>query len=197
MAAPASRDGFARAASKSPRLDEALPAGQQGRDVAPPGGVPARSPHRPSRSASAVSPSNPAAGRGPRSTRSSRRAPSSQPSRSPSAITNGCLSKASRGTGANRSAAAAAAASSKVPGGVCESGRPAESSASIPQRFKCADTRRARPRSGVTNAAVRPGSSSAPRSAIAIACASSAGSESSSARTPERRRSAGRSAICR
>ena len=69
-------------------------------------------------------PASPAAGRGPRRTRSSCLTPSSQSSRSGPAMTRGCLSKASSGTGAKCSAAAAAAASSKVPGGVCEQ-RPA------------------------------------------------------------------------
>ena len=69
--------------------------------------------------------------------------------------------------------------SSKVPGAVCDSGRPALSSASIPQRASKADTRAASCRSGVTSAAVLPGVSSASRSASAIACASAAASGSS------------------
>ncbi len=46
-------------------------------------------------------PLRPTGGRGPRSNRSSRRTCSSQPSRSSPALTSGCLSTASKATGAN------------------------------------------------------------------------------------------------
>ena len=61
---------------------------------------------------------------------------------SPSPPTSGCFSSASNGTGAKPSAAADAIPSSKVPTGVSDSGRPALSSASTPQRRSSADTRR-------------------------------------------------------
>ena len=82
-----------------------------------------------------------------------------------------------------------------MPGGRIDSGRPAVSFASICHRRKCALTRRASARSGVTSAAVLPGSSIAPRSASAIACASSAGVASSTAATPVRRRSSAFSSV--
>ena len=53
---------------------------------------------------------------------------------SPSPPTNGCLSNATSETGASSSAAALAMPSSSVPAGVADSGLPALSSASIPQR---------------------------------------------------------------
>ena len=77
-------------------------------------------------------------------------------------------------------------------GAVADSGLPALSSASIPQRASRAETRPASWRSGVTSAAVLPGISSASRSARAIACASAAESGSSARRIPLSRRSAGR-----
>ena len=123
----------------------------------------------------AASPANPSAGRGPRRAISRERAPSSQSSRASPFLTSGCLSSASSATGANRCVTASAKARIKVPGGVALSGCPAESSAVIPHRLRCADTRSASARSGVISAAVRPGISNAPRIAIAIACASSAG----------------------
>jgi hypothetical protein len=116
-----------------------------------------------------------------------RRTPSSQAPRLSPCRTSGCLSSASSGTGAKRSAAASATASNSVPAGVSDSGVPAESSATMLQRAKCAATRRASGRSGVTKAAVRPGVSIAWRSASAIVCASSAGLESSIARMPDSR----------
>ena len=48
----------------------------------------------------------------------------------------------------------------KMPGGVADSGRPALSSAAMPQRASSATTRAARPRSGVTSAVRRPAVSS-------------------------------------
>ena len=63
---------------------------------------------------------------------------------------------------ARRSSAASATSRASIPGGVRPSGRPAESSTSIPQRFSSTATRRASPRSGVTSAATRPGVSASP-----------------------------------
>ncbi len=105
-------------------------------------------------------------------------------------MTSGCLSRVSSATGAKRSATAWASAMSKVPGGRRDRGRPAESSADIPQRARCADTRVASWRSGVTSAAVRPCVSTASRRAMAIACASSPGVATSRASTPVSDRSA-------
>ncbi len=56
-------------------------------------------------------------------------------------LTSGCLSNASSATGAKRSAPACASDISNVPGGNCASGRPAESSAAMPQRARWAETR--------------------------------------------------------
>ena len=138
------------------------------------------------------SPARPAGGRGPRKARSSARALVSQAARSPpSPPTSGCLTNASIATGAMASAVAVAMASNKVPAGAWLSGLPALSSAAMPQRPSNADTRAASTRSGVTKAAVWPEVSSAWRSAIAMAMASLAGSASSTARIPVRRRSGG------
>ena len=124
--------------------------------------------------------SNPGPGRGPRSAYFSKpRACSRQTSGGNPAAANGCFSSASKGNGANSLTTARASSRSKIAGGVCASGSPALSSAVMPKRFNAAVTRAARPRSGVTSAAVRPGTSSASRKIIAIAvafCASSGAS---------------------
>ena len=82
-------------------------------------------------------------GLGPRSARSSART-WLEPLRSaprPPPPTSGCLSSARSGTGASSSAAADAILRSKVPAAVWDSGLPALSSASMPQRFRSAATR--------------------------------------------------------
>ena len=124
-------------------------------------------------------PASPSGGRGPRRARSSRRALSSQARRSPACPASGCFTSASVATGARRSAAAAVMPSSRVPTGAWDNGLPALSSAWMPQRCSRADTREASSRSGVTSAAVLLGVSSTSRMAIAMACASAAGSGSS------------------
>ena len=109
---------------------------------------------------------------------------------------SGCLSKASSATGAKSSAATRQQwrAAGFRPAD-CDKGRPALSSASMPQRPSKAETRAASIRSGVTKAAVWPGVSSASRRAKAMAVASAAGSAISTARTPVRRLSAGGSRL--
>ena len=86
---------------------------------------------------------------------------------------SGCLSIASRSTGASPPMAACAASRANRPAGVSASGSPPESSTATCQRASAASTRRASSRSGVTRAAVLPAASSASRSAIAMASASS------------------------
>ena len=94
------------------------------------------------------------------------RASTSGPARAPGRETRrrprprrakGCLSNASSGTGAKCASAASASRQRKAPALVWASGRPAESSMAMSQRAISAATRRARLRSGVTSAAVRPG----------------------------------------
>ena len=73
-----------------------------------------------------------------------------------------------------------------MPGGVPVSGRPALSSAAMPQRDSSVTTRAAKPRSGVTSAARRSLSSSASRSASAMASASSPSCAASTMATPSK-----------
>lgn len=90
---------------------------------------------------------------------------------------NGCLSKPTMATGSPGRSVASSSSCSNVPCGVAESGVPAESSAMMPKRDNSVVTRRARFRSGVISAArlspSLPGRSSARRSAMAMAVASS------------------------
>ena len=90
----------------------------------------------------------PARGRGPRNTARSSAATAfaSAPSRC-----NGCLSKASSGTGSSSPSAASAASRAKTPAGVSASASPPESSAAMFQRASAACTRRPSARSGVTS----------------------------------------------
>ena len=88
---------------------------------------------------------------------------------SPSPPTSGCFSSASNGDRREALGGGAGDGEQQGAAGHCESGRPALSSASIPQRASSADTRAASMRSGVTSAAVCPGVSTASRSASAIA----------------------------
>ena len=89
-----------------------------------------------------------------------------------------------------------AVSSRKAPGGVWSSGVPAESSTSMPQRWSSTATRRARWRSGVTRAAVRPGISSAPRIRSASASASAGRSGCSSTRSSRIAAGAGGASFC-
>ena len=129
-------------------------------------------------------PASPGAGRGPRSSRSSARTSSSHSRRVSPACASGCLNRSSSGTGAKSSARHCATASRNRPGGVTGKASPALSSASISQRRRCAITRAARLRSGVTMATRRAGMSSAWRTSSAIACASSSGFSASTMRMP-------------
>ena len=112
-------------------------------------------------------------GRGPRRPCCSRatRAPARSSGRPRRA--SGCLRMASSRTGSHGSSADRASRPRSTPAGQWAKGAPAEESASMPQRARRADTRRARSRSGVTRAAVLPGVSSASRSRRAAAAAAS------------------------
>ena len=92
--------------------------------------------------------------------------------RCPAAGTDASAS-AAIGTGLPGLNTASRSSASNSPGGVRASGVPPESSARMPKRSNSALTRRARSRSLVTSAAVALGSTMAPRSAVAIASASS------------------------
>jgi hypothetical protein len=78
----------------------------------------------------------------------------------------------------------------QAPGHGLRQGRPAVSSAAMFQRPRCAITRCASPRSGVTTATRRSGTASAWRTRMAMACASSSGWALCIRRTPASRRSA-------
>ncbi len=102
-------------------------------------------------------PASPGSGRGPRRHSGPARARGrGNGAGSSPTLAKGCLSSASSGTGAKRASAASASRQRKAPALVWARGRPAESSIAMSQRVSSAATRRARLRSGVTSAAVRP-----------------------------------------
>ena len=105
--------------------------------------------------------------------RAPRRAQRSSASTPAPGRTSGCFRMASRPTGSTGSVACRATRAVSCPTGKPARGEPAEESTSTPQRASRAETRRARPASGVTRAAVRPGVSSTSRKARAAIWAAS------------------------
>ena len=108
--------------------------------------------------------------RGPRSTARSRLRAARSRLATAAARRRRADASAARAASPPRSPSSAVSATSRarMPGGVRASGRPAESSTSIPQRLSSTATRRARPRSGVTSAATLSGVSAACRRRTAM-----------------------------